>query len=144
MKLRLDTILSAIMIGAFFLPWVQYPQASEDSIFGKQVTATGYSLSSDPEIQLLFLYIVPALAIIVFLTSFLRFNNRWLRILAGLIPLGTVVWAVTFFSKQMNFTVMQFLEILPGFLNWGFYISLACALGLLLNGLWALKPRRTN
>jgi len=144
MKLRFDTVLSLIMLGAFFLPWGQIVIPSEDSMFGTQVSGSGYVMASHPEIQAVFLYIVPALALIVLLTSLMPFNNRLFRILAGLIPIGAVIWAVMHFSGVMLLGVFDFLELLPAFLNWGFYISLACAIGLFLNGFWGLRKRKVG
>jgi len=71
--------------------------------------------------------------------SFMPIENRWARILAGLMPLVAVIWAINTFSGQMNLGVFEFLKLVPAFLTWGFYISLALASALLLNGIWGLK-----
>jgi len=128
MKFRLDTVLSLLMFLAFFLPW------------GKGfIAGSGYSFATSPNANLQFLFVVPVLAGIVFLTSFMPIENRWARILAGLIPLVAVIWAINTFSGQMNLGVFEFLKLVPAFLTWGFYISLALASALLLNGIWGLK-----
>lgn len=131
MKLRWDMIFGLGLLITFFMPWLKPILFMPVSVQG-----SGFSIANSPDIQGWFLYIVPALALLVVLTSFLKnFNNRWLRVIAGLIPLATVAWSLNELKNLMGSWGLLF-ENLQAFISWGLCFAVLFSLFLFLNGLF--------
>lgn len=129
MKLKWDLIFGAGLLLSFFLPWVRpnfmLPQGS------------GFAVASNPDIPLWFLYLVPALAVLVVISSLLtNFHNRWFRIFAGLIPLGAVIWGLTAVNGLFSGKWSDTFQFLQSVLNWGIYIAILFAVLLLMHGIF--------
>ena len=137
MKFRWDTVFGLGLLVSFFLPWLKPILFLPGTVQG-----SGFSIANSPDIQGQFLYVVPALALLVVLTSVLpNFNNRWFRILAGFIPLGAVGWALNGMKNSMGSWALLF-ENLPVFVSWGLYIAITFSMLLFLNGVFGrAKPQ---
>ena len=137
MKFRWDMVFGLGLLVSFFLPWLKPILFLPGTVQG-----SGFSIANSPDIQGQFLYIVPALALLVVLTSVLpNFNNRWFRILAGFIPLGAVGWALNGMKNSMGSWALLF-ENLPVFVSWGLYIAITFSMLLFLNGVFGrAKPQ---
>ena len=132
MTLRWDLVLGLGLVGSFFLPWLQKVFYMPETVFG-----SGFNIANSPEIDGVYLYIVPALGGLVVLSALMRnFNNRWFRIFAGFIPLLVVGWSLYALNEQLGGDWATLMEALPVFVDWGLYVGIFFAFMLLIHGIF--------
>ena len=130
---NLKIALSALLITAFFIPWVSW---NKINVTGADVPLGNFfQLSEDnfhlghpfPEYSFTsnLLWLIPALAIITLLTAFLNKKYTFIPVITGILTLGTVMVYILFSNTLTDLGATYSLKA-------GLYLSLLAAVGTIL------------
>lgn len=125
----LGIVLSIALLASFFMPWSKF----------FALPGSGFDLAISPEIDGTALFVLPGLCVVVILTSFMAWNNRWLQILTGLTPVLAVLCGLIYASREMQVSIGDLLPTIRPFIDWGVYAAIIVGVILFLNGLIGRK-----
>lgn len=137
-----EIIFSGVLLLAFFLPWISFNGFMEFTGFSlpramqELGSVVSYFGGGDVPIEadaLYFLYLIPILAIVVLVLSFLAKPTAVFAIIGGLIPYVALVYSLVEFGNEL-FQVSTI----------GVYLTLLAGLGLFLSGVGVLKIRKSS
>jgi len=130
MKKAFEILLGAVLLGSFFTPWSKF--------FG--LKGSGLDLAKSPQIDGVFLYVVPALAAL-FLVFKIAFSNksRGMQLLTGLVPMLSFIGGLVYIGQKTESNLLDAFSNVRGFIDWGVYLALGAGLLLFISALF--KPK---